>query len=76
LISRGLLNLAARGYQFPRQDALRIDRQYRPATYPAVQIRALCRFYAAGRLLEPGDVATVPLPDAIDAEALHRAQRL
>lgn len=45
-----------------------------PRTFPAVAIRVLRPFYGAGRLLQAGETAKVPQPDADDAVAVGRAE--
>ena len=75
MLSRALFDLARQGYGFPRQDALRVSREYRPATFPPVRVRVLRPFYGLRRLLEAGEVVAMPEPEAEDAIALGRARR-
>ena len=76
MISRALLDLATRGYGFPKQDALRINREYRLPAFPTVRVRVLMRHYQLRRLVEPGEIVQLDEPTAIDAIALGRAERI
>lgn len=76
MIGRALFELAARGYQFPAVGALRVNREYKPQTFPAVRVRVLRPFYALRRLLEVGEVVELLAPDAESAVALGRAVKV
>lgn len=75
MISRELLTLASRGLGFPKPDALRL-REYRPQSYPTVRVRVLRPFYGLRRALEVGELVALLEPDALDAIALGRAERI
>jgi hypothetical protein len=76
VISRALLDLARQGLGFPRPDALRINREYRPQTFQTVRVHVLRAHYNAGRLLRAGETVALLEPVARDACALGRAERL
>lgn len=76
MIARALFTLAARGYAFPKPDALRVSHEYRPATYPMVRCRVLKPFHALRRVLEPGEIVALSEPDAADAAHLGRVRLL
>ena len=63
-------------YEYPKAGVLNINREYRPPTYPTVRVRVLRAHYQLRRLLEVGEIVNLPEPDAANACALGRAERI
>lgn len=74
---RHLFDLARRGYAFPRPGVFRDLAPAGPQpAYPGVRVRVTRSFYGLRRLLEAGEVVQLAEPDAAEAVALGRAERV
>jgi hypothetical protein len=63
-------------FTYPPIGVLNINREYRPPTYPTVRVRVLRAHYQLRRLLEVGEIVNLPEPDAANAVALGRAEKV
>jgi hypothetical protein len=67
-----------RNYAWPARDTFKnvASTPMKPQTFGTVRVRATKPFFALRRLIEAGEVVSLAEPDARDAIALRRAEKI